>query len=267
LNDPHVVSLTYRIQHSETVDFDKAAPLPLVDRGVFRISIDSYEAKIEMIDHFVSVEEARQVVEPYLSAWELQADLAHWAERFRFVFDRAHVIDQSPREGEPVQVSVGEAVVAGDVVVAHVSRSRWPAPPHDLELSADAETMWHRWLLYRGQREPLLSAAYWALTMLEGAPAAAVRSRPGHISKKRQRACDFFNIDPDVLNKLGELTSTKGGDNEARKAEGRPVPLSPAERRWVEAAFRELVRRVAQRAHYGAQPPHKLMMADLPPLP
>ena len=55
MNDPHVVSLTYRVRHSKTVDFDRAPPLIAVDpRGAFRISLDAYEAKVEMVDHFAS---------------------------------------------------------------------------------------------------------------------------------------------------------------------------------------------------------------------
>lgn len=86
--------------------------------------------------------------------------------------------------------------------------------------------------------------------------------RPG--SKKRQDASAFFNVDLDVLNTLGELTSARGGGEEGRKAEGRLAPLSPAER--VEAAFRALVRRVAEQACYNGPPPDALTMANLPKL-
>ncbi len=74
MNDPHVVSLTYRIDMADTVDFDRAPP-KTVDQGAFRVMLDAGEAKIEMVDHFASVEEAKQVVAPFLRAWELEMDL------------------------------------------------------------------------------------------------------------------------------------------------------------------------------------------------
>jgi hypothetical protein len=76
----------------------------------------------------------------------------------------------------------------------------------------------------------LLAAAYWALTMLEAAPGpAATAPTPLRTSKKRQAAASFLNIDLNVLNKIGELTSTRGGEGEERKAGTNP--LSPYEKK------------------------------------
>jgi hypothetical protein len=96
LNNPHVVSLTYRVDKAETVDFDKAPPLPTVDRGAFRVNLDAYKAKVEMLDHFASVDQAQRAVEPFLHAWELSADLRAPYERFRFRYETAEIIDRSP---------------------------------------------------------------------------------------------------------------------------------------------------------------------------
>jgi hypothetical protein len=95
LNDPHVVSLTYGINKAETVDFDKAPPLT-VDRGAFRVTIDAYTSKIELVDHFASVEEARNLVEPFLRAWELEADLRDSRERFRSPTKRQRSLIEIP---------------------------------------------------------------------------------------------------------------------------------------------------------------------------
>lgn len=267
MNDPHVVSLTYRIEKAETVDFDKAPPLS-VDRGAFRVTIDAYTAKIKMVDHFASVEEAKQIVQPFLRAWELEADLHNSGERFRFVYETAEVIDRNPRaDGSAViRTEVGTLFVTGMDAVLHIGRAKWPDPPQELEVSPDADALWRRWWRQREEkREPLLSAAYWALTMLEAAPALAAPAKP-RPGSKRQAASAFFNIDPDVLNTIGQLTSTRGGNDEERKAEGRATPLSPVERQWLEAAFRALVRRVAEQAYHRGPPPRPLTMGDLPKL-
>jgi hypothetical protein len=157
--------------------------------------------------------------------------------------------------------------VTGMDAVIHVGRAKWPDPPQELKVSNDADALWRRWWRHREEkREPLLSAAYWALTMLEAAPGLAVPAKPRPSSKRRRATSAFFNIDLDVLNMIGELTSTRGGNDEERKAEGRATPLSPVERQWLEAAFRELVRRVAEQAYHGGPPPCPLTMGDLPKL-
>jgi len=269
MNDPHVVRLTYRIDKAETVEFDRAPP-KTVDRGTFRVTLDAGKATVEMVDHFASVEEARQVVDPFLRLWEFATDLHDPSDRFRFVYETAKVIDRNPPPPGSVVVNlgVGRVVVAGMDAVAHVSRSKWPDPPRNLAISPDADVLWRRWWRYREQKqEGLLAAAYWALTTAEAAPGAvAPAMRPRHTSKRRQTAAAFFNIEPEVLDTIGELTSTRGGEDESRKAEGRSAQLSHAERRWLEAAFRALVRRVAEQAYHGGPPPIPLRMSDLPKL-
>lgn len=263
----------YRVEHSETVGFQKAPPLT-VDQGAFRVEIDAGKMKIEMVDHFATVEEARARVQPFLDAWELEADLNDPSDRFRFIYERPEIIDRAPsRDGTVMLTATGLIVaVAMGTPTLHVGRAKWPEPPVSVALSPDVDSMRRRWVRYSiKQGEPLLAAAYWALTMLEAAPGVAtpaMRSagnptrRP---SKKRLNASTFFNIDYDVLAKLGELVSTRGGDDEARKAEGRSAPLSPAEKEWVKAAFRAIVRRVAEREYHKCPPPKPLTMKDLPP--
>lgn len=277
MNDPHVVSLTYRVRHSDTVDFDKAPPRS-VDRVSFRITLDAYKAKVEMVDHFASAEEARRVVDPYLRAWQFEADLHDPSDAFRFIYESAEVVDRSPPpSGEPIVGAIAQTAASARVqayATIHASKGKWPQPPQDLELSFDADAMRRRWVRHWvKQGEPLLAAAYWALTMLEAAPGVATASmRPAskptrRRSKKRLNASAFFNIEYGVLDKLGDLVSTRGGDDEGRKAEGRTAPLSPAEKEWVKAAFRAIVRRVAEREHHQGPPPQQLTMSDLPPSP
>ena len=196
MSDPHVVSLTYRIDKAETVDYEKAPPLT-VDKGGFRVTLDAYKAKIEMVDHFASVKEARESVRPFLRAWELQADLQDSSDRFRFVFETAEVIDRSPPDGgNVVSLQAGMIAVAGLDAVINVGRGKWPDPPQELSVSPDVDVLWRRWRRYQEeQREPLLAAAYWALTMLEAAPGVAAPAKRRRSPNRRQAAADFFDID------------------------------------------------------------------------
>lgn len=112
MTDPHVVSLTYRIVRAETVDFDKAPPLPPIDRSAFRVTIDAYKAEVEMVDHFASVDEAKRAVRPFLRAWELNADLRAPYEEFRFVYEMAEVVDRET-QGPVLAPATGTVLITG----------------------------------------------------------------------------------------------------------------------------------------------------------
>ena len=193
LNDPHVVSLTYRIDKAETVDFDEARPLT-TDRGAFRVTLDAYKAKVEMVDHFASVDEARRAVQPFLRAWELSADLRAPDERFRFVYETAEVVDRHPpgTHGSVLFAATDKLAISGAAAELRVSRAEWPDPPQDLKVTPDSHVMWRRWLGFREKQERLLAAAYWALTMLEATPGVAAPAKPRRSPKKRQAAAMFF---------------------------------------------------------------------------
>jgi hypothetical protein len=106
--------------------------------------------------------------------------------------------------------------------------------------------LWERYNRYVEQKEPLLTMAYFALTLL---------------SRGDQRsAAAHFNIEYAIFRKLGELTSTRGDNLVARKAEGAKHPLSDPEKLWIETAVKTIIRHLA--AGGGSQ----LTMAQLPPL-
>ncbi len=111
--------------------------------------------------------------------------------------------------------------------------------------------------MYRDGKELLLSMAYFCLTVVEiiGAPGLKGRQR-------REVASKLFNIDVDVLNKLGALTSERGDRTTARKARPSPVPLSDREQAWIEAAIKMLVVRVGE--YSSGQPLSQITMAHLP---
>jgi hypothetical protein len=69
MNDPHVETLFYRIDHSEGVDYSKAPPLELPEPK-FTIRIKNEWARIDIRDHYSAEQDARDIVEPFLCAWE-----------------------------------------------------------------------------------------------------------------------------------------------------------------------------------------------------
>jgi hypothetical protein len=113
--------------------------------------------------------------------------------------------------------------------------------------------MWLRYEGYRRGKEPLAAMAYFCLTVVE--------ARGG-----RKKVAKELNIEPELLRKLGELSSNVGDPREARKLSGSGRAHTDREKKWLEAMVLALIRRLGE---YDFDPTAKLTtvtMADLPNL-
>ncbi|MDA2921265.1 hypothetical protein MYX76_17530 [Desulfobacterota bacterium AH_259_B03_O07] len=132
-----------------------------------------------------------------------------------------------------------------------VIRNRFPNLPIAFKASPDVESMYQRYEGYLEGKEPLTSMAYMCLTIFE----ASVRGR--------RQASIKYHIHRDVLNKMGELTSTRGDKEQPRKAPfGRP--LTPNEEKWILEAVKLLIKRIGQHAFDPGAPKVQITMNDLP---
>ena len=119
--------------------------------------------------------------------------------------------------------------------------------------------MYDRFLGYRSGREPLPGLAYFCLTMLE--KSAGIR-RERNRDTRRQKVADKYGIDQAVLNKIGQLSSEKGG-SEARKASGIGRELTPSEACFLKKAVPVLIRRAAEVAHDPNESRDTIMLSEL----
>ncbi len=263
MNDPHVKALIYRINHGDTIDYSKAERLER-DEPEFRLTVEDRNARFEFKEHFGTEERAREAIGHYIRNWEFDATLKFGRpDSFRLEFVKAEIIDRNPLPGS-VRVA-GKLEIRGfGSSKLTLSVSEYPAPPTDIALSPEAETMYHRYMVYRQRREPLTGMAYFCLSMLEDPPAGSSRERKIN-GNKRKVAAKKYRIDANVLNKIGELSSERGGVD-ARKREGTDLPLSSAERNFLDRAVKAIIRRVAEWEHAPSNNLPELSWSDLPPL-
>jgi hypothetical protein len=116
--------------------------------------------------------------------------------------------------------------------------------------------MWNRYERAAQGGEPLSSAVYACLSLVQ-------RRFNG-----KRKVATALDIDLPVLDKLGELTATVGDFETARKFDDRSTlrAHTAAEVRWLHAAVRALIRRMAE---YDADPKaglRPLTLSDLPPV-
>ena len=265
MNDPHVKAIHYFIEHDDSVDYRNVAAVVYEDE-LFRVKADKAEVIFEPKKHYGTEEEARRAVEGFVRRWEFEAALHVGSRAFKLIYARVDIVDRKPPP-------LPQGVVRADPVAFHfrVSQPRvrvtkmvpeYPALPPVQALEPDdpnASVMLSRLDLYRQGRDPLGDMANFCLTVLE----YSALQLAGGKGSKRKMAANYYQIEEKVLDRVGELSSTKGG-SVARKAEGRTDPFTKEETRFLESAATAFTRRAAEKA---ADPSGKLpltTMADLP---
>jgi len=226
-------------------------------------------ATFSMEEHHPTEDDARQAVEGYLRAWELDVALQHDGSQLRFVFEGSSIVDRNPPPplppGTPQTIQVEALTLSSALpsVTLVVDRRCYPRPPSDVVADTDATAMWEQYERYKRGRDRLLPMAYSCLARLEH------RARNyGAKGTKRHKAASMYRVDYEVLDKLGELKNTLGDEVEARKLTQQSQLRGPTDQevKWIEGTLKLLIRRAGQNAADPQRDWPQLTMADLPDL-
>ena len=209
--------------------------------------------------HVATVEQARALVEPILRDWEMEVELTRNRGELRFIYHDAEIIDRKPPEpgiqGRVIEILGGSYLLTMGNVTGHIMRRSYPDAPMGFHLTPDAESILLRFRNYQDGREPLLSMAYFCLTVVQST--ATARNR-------RKNAAQMFMIEKRVLDTLGILTTNRGDRSDARKAQSGTQALTGAERAWIESTIKQLVLQLCDAPAGRERKP--LSMTSLPPL-
>ncbi|MDQ3257297.1 MAG: hypothetical protein M3R15_25990, partial [Acidobacteriota bacterium] len=122
------------------------------------------------------------------------------------------------------------------------------------------ETMWFRYEQHLQDRETYESLGYFSLRLMQWSTRVGIGARDA--------ASRMYNIDRDILDKLGKLASERGSQGDARKLDSGStlIPLTDIERQWIREAVKMLIRR---KGEYDFDPASaaslkQITMADLP---
>ncbi len=237
MNDLHVVHLEYRIVcDPERMDWSEAEAA-IFEEEDFTVEVEDQRVLFRFKTHYGTEDEARSVVEPYRNNWEFMAGVSYGPDAFTLRFVRSEIIDCKPIPGDSLKVTGDcEIIMEAKSPVLTVVPSRYPEPPAPgtMTRTPDIDSMYHRYLGYRAGKEPLPSMAYFCLTMLTE-----------RMSQSRKDAARRFGICPEVLSKVGRLSSTKGGET-ARKKEGLKKPYTSNEETFLDAAIQRMIVRAAE---------------------
>lgn len=240
MRDPHVEAVYFKVSSGEDISYENPEPLSFPNHlGEFRLADGML--KVVPAEHFGSGQEASQAIEPFLRAWEIEADLKKNLGMIRFTYSHVDLIDRNPPlpgEPQPIQtVGFCSGVAIAENIHIHVALGRYPEPPERFSASEHAQHAYRRWLRYRSGQEPLQSMAYFILTLLQ------------ELAGNRAKACVQFMIDRAVLDQVGELSSEKGSALTARKAKSTDFDeLSHLDQEWLERAVKRLIFRLGEQA-------------------
>jgi hypothetical protein len=255
MNQSIVTSLYYELKLTTELAFDDPPPIEK-ELPEFKLILKDGQLEVIMKREVRTELEARNIAEPYLRSWELDLFLNSGRKEFWFDFKNSVAIDKNPasKEGKVIHVGVGELILAAEEVTLRLTRKNYPIPVFTLSNSPDVESLVKRYEGFVKRKEPLLSMAYFCLTVIESE------------SENTLIAAAKYNVDKNVLKKLGELTSKRGDMTESRKAKGRTSfePLSFKEIDWITAAVRQVIRR---KAEYDYDPEGSYSLIDMSCLP
>ena len=270
MNDPHVDMLVYKIEYNKSIiDYSKAKPF-CRDEQNFRLSVAKGEARFKLKNHYhyPTIDAADEAIADYRHAWEFEAQLHRGPGSFHLSLDpeESKLSDRNPTpESKTLSASGTTGHFSGSVNLAPPRPPEYPKPPSSIKLNSDIRVMYVRYMDHLRGHEPLGSMAYFCCTMLEGLPTQQ-SSGQRRTSKKRKDAAKKFAIEEWVLNKIGCLSSTKGGKQHARKWEGKDQRLSSAERDFLKQAVKAIIRRVAEREYMPKGDLPIISRSDLPSL-
>ena len=257
MRDPHVESLRYRLKTSETTTYENP-PAVKVIRNEFECHLNDGVLICHMREHYPAVGEARRVVGDFLRSWEIKTALELGRGEMRFQFEDSHVIDRNPPPpGSPkiVRLSGTVNMTSNLSAILHATRRKYPDPPTVFTVTPDVETLWQRYNNYLDGKEPLLSMAYFCLTLIENKAGG---------KNKRKLAGKLFRIKKPILDRLGDLTANKGNAETARKVpdKGSITALNEKEKKWIKAVVKIFIQRMGELANI--QTAKFITMTDLP---
>jgi hypothetical protein len=190
-----------------------------------------------------------------LKAWEIASDLDVKVGTIRFTFVAADLIDRDPAApGSSTILQAGALAVTGHRPTPHITRTKYPDPPHSFQTTLDVERAHYRWREYQAGRERIQGMAYFVLTMMEASAGG------------RKKSAKAFSVELKVLDKIGQLASTRGNPATARKAprSGPYRDVTRQEHVWLEKAIQRIIKRLGEHASGSAL--NLIRMADLPKL-
>ncbi len=244
MKDPHVTALVYVVEHDESSDYSRAETVE-IELEAFRLRLGDGEARFEFKEHFPTRQQAQQVVQTFIRQWELRASLERGPGTFTLKFVRDEMIDRNPTLGvisvSPNPVPLKISVSAPKVTVTR----QYPQPPGDRRMdidNPDVQSMLHRYIGHRQDREPLPSMAYFCYDVfVQG------------LSRNDEDASQKHKISRKLLGEVRKLASTKGGDA-ARKKLGICQSLDQGETQFLEKAVAAMITRAAMVAADPNQP-------------
>ena len=236
-----MTSLIYRIECENWVDYNQAISFEREEPG-FRVKVEDAKVRIELKERYPTIDEAQRAVEQYIQAWNVSSCCTLGPNYFRLEFEKA-IYEPGP---QPVRLRA-ELQASG-----LSNRTNYPKPPSNIVITPDVESMYQRYMGYHTGREPLPGMAYFCLTVLQMAGGG------------RKQAAEKYQIDIDVLNKVGELTSTRSGVD-ARKASS-ATELTDEERFFLEETVKRMILRAAEKACNPESDLEKISLSVLPPI-
>ena len=234
-----VIGLCYRVDSIgvNPTEYDNAKDLEPFSNEIGTFSIQNQELKVKFERPYADEQSALQAVNSFLKKWEIHQDLTQGYGTIRFRFP-CPILDQS------ADIMVLERIGVADHFEIRLVAERYPSPPPSgFDVGQTAKVAYDRWSLIHEGKEPLMSAAYCIITLLEYA-ATWQEDEPDKLTNRvrRKAAADMFKISFRLLNEIAQLATNLGDDSTRRKfGTSSASQNSSRNEEWLDRAITKVV--------------------------
>ena len=133
MQDPHVKSIRYIAEPTGNTSYSNPPPLEY-ENDLCLLTLADGVLVVKPKDHYATVLQVREVIEQFLQAWEIDADLLWGVGTIRFTYQDHIVIDRNPlqsdnQSSQTLVVGAASSVWVTGSATLHVTRVDYPQPP------------------------------------------------------------------------------------------------------------------------------------------
>jgi len=228
---PHVASLTYRIESSESHEYDQRLEASGTI-GPFAYEFKCREAVFRATQWFKTATDARAVLDPILEGWRILAEMEQGIGSMRFRFLRADERAGPPQPGVVSVTGTSLIIVGGDVKML-ITHGQYPRAPTTFVVDDLTRDLAKLRELTETEPNAVLKHAFTMLSLLE------------YEFESRDKAADALGFAHNVFDQVRYYTTQCGTGPLRRKFKGEkpPKPFTDGDRQVLRAILLQVVLR------------------------
>ena len=232
-----VVELLYSVIPNDDVKYAQSEESKIYRRDGFDIIAHNRQIVLKFHDGYPDEVSAQEAIRKFIGEWEHRSDMDTVHGAFRLQYNGANVVNRTPYGDQHVPTFKTVFTIRQTLgTLKFPAILNYPIPPEEITIDSEdflLSMMVHAYGKYQADRTNITTVAYFCLTCLMDIAQ----------NDKIRAASKAYGISAKKLRRVGELSSTKGGQYSARKADATRHELNEEEIRFLEDMMKLMIQR------------------------